>query len=64
MLRLTREHGTTLKMTVKPSTETREITVHFWGSSIGITAPHSIEVLRDDAINKEKSCTGSTVSGS
>lgn len=53
MLRLTRDFGTKLTMTVKPSTETREITVHFWGNNIGITAPQSIEVLRDDAIKRE-----------
>ena len=54
MLRLTREFGTTLTMTVKPSTETREITVHFWGADIGITAPRSIDILRDDAKNREE----------
>ena len=66
MLALTRLPGTSLEFTIEPSTEVRQMVIHFRGDGrVAIHAPRSIEVIRDDAINrKEKSCTGSTVSGS
>lgn len=66
MLRLKRAPGSTLTMTIPPSTETQQVVIHFVRRNvIRIDAPKAIRILRDDAINREeKPCTGSTVFGS
>lgn len=69
MLVLTLTEDNAIDITVPPSPTARTVRIVLPGTQgtrarLGFEAERDISILRDDAVNKEKSCTGSTVSDS
>lgn len=55
MLRLRRKPGTSLLLIIHPSSVDREVTINFDGhDKIGIQADRTIDIIRDDAVNRKE----------